>query len=145
MQIRSISILALLLVWAAPAGARNTERFLSARAAAESEKGRAYLLDVPFYLKGEPHPPVAKEISEVTSANSASGAMRGDASSCQSAFLSALKNLQQRARESGADAIVDLVSITRGQETESASDFRCVAGAVIAHVGLKGKLVDLRD
>jgi hypothetical protein len=137
-------VLALLLVAAAPAAARDTELFFSAREAAESEKGRAYLLDVPFYLKGESHAPLAKELLEMTSERSSSGAFRGDEASCESAFLSALKTLQERARESGADAIVDLVSVTRGQETESATDFRCVAGAVVVHVGLKGRLVELK-
>jgi len=144
MGIRSLWIIVSLLLLAGPAGARNTEQFFSARQAAESEKGKEYLLDVPFYMKGERHPKVAKSLSEMTSQRTASGAFRGDEVSCQSAFLSALKTLQERARQSGANAIIDVVSITKGEQTESASDFRCIAGAVVVHVGLKGKLVELK-
>lgn len=129
---------------AAPAFARNTEVFLNAKEAAESEKGQSHLLDVPFYLKGQKQPRVNKVLSEVSSNRSTSGAFRSDEASCQSAFLDALKNLQSRAQSDGADAIVDIVSTTRGKETESATDFRCVAGSVVVHVGLKGKLVKLR-
>ena len=142
--IRSLSTLLLFLALAAPAAARNTEHFFSAKEAAGSEKGQQYLLDVPFYLKGESRPGIAKSISEMTSERTASGAFRGDEASCHSAFLAALKTLQQRAQESGADAVVDIVSVTRGQTTESASDYRCIAGAVVVHVGLKGKLVKLK-
>lgn len=128
---------------AAPAFARNTEEFFSAQEAAESDVGRSHLLDVPFYLKGQRHPPVVKVLSEVSSSRSASGAFRSDETSCRSAFLDALRRMQEQAQQDGADAIVDIVSTTRGQETESPTDYRCVAGAVVVHVGLRGKLVDL--
>jgi hypothetical protein len=51
--------------------------------------------------------------------------------------------LQERAQDEGGDAIVDIVSITRRKKTESASEFRCVAGALIVHVGLRGTIVRL--
>jgi uncharacterized protein YbjQ (UPF0145 family) len=59
------------------------------------------------------------------------------------AFLSALIVLQQRAMEKGGNAVVDIVSTTRGKKTESASEYRCIAGSVVVHVGLKGKIVTL--
>ena len=42
-----------------------------------------------------------------------------------------------------ANAVVDIVSVTWGKQTESATEFRCIAGTFVVHVGLKGKLVKL--
>ena len=101
------------------------------------------LLEVPFYLKGQKHPKVSKTISEIDTQRSTRGAFRSDEASCQVAFLSAMKVLQQRAHEKGGNAIIDVVSTTRSKQTESATDYRCVAGSVIVHVGLMGRIVEL--
>ncbi len=125
------------------AQARETERFYPAKEAAESELGKAKLYSVPFYLKGQQHPQVKKTIFELSTDQSTRGVFRSDENSCRVAFLSAIRTLQNTAQEKGGDAIVDIVSITRGKQTESATDYRCVAGATVVHVGLKGKIVKL--
>ena len=129
----------------APLGAqaRNTEHLYPVEEAKSSDLGEARLLDVPFYMKGQKHPKVKKTLSEVNTDRSTRGAFRSDSSSCQVAFLSALIVLQQRAMEKGGNAVVDIVSTTRGKKTESASEYRCIAGSVVVHVGLKGKIVTL--
>ena len=129
----------------APLGAeaRNTEHFYPVEEARTSDLGEARLLSVPFYMRGQDHPPVAQTLSEVNTDHSTRGAFRSDNASCQVAFLSAIIALQQRAMEKGGDAIVDIVSITRGKKTESATEYRCIAGAMIVHVSLKGKIVKL--
>jgi hypothetical protein len=139
------TLLALALLLAAPAQARDTEHFFSAAEAAESDVGKAKLLDVPFYLRGQEHPAFGRELLEMSTEKSTRGAFRTDLTSCRVAFLSALIALQQRAQAESAAAIVDIVSITRGKETESATDYRCIAGTTIVHVGLRGKLVAAAD
>jgi hypothetical protein len=54
-----------------------------------------------------------------------------------------LIRLQERAITEGGDAIVDIVSVTRGGRTSSATEYRCVAGAVVVHVALEGTVVKL--
>jgi hypothetical protein len=138
-----VAIIFVALSSATPASARDTEVSLSARAAAESELGRSALYNIPFYMKGQPHPKVASKLLEIRSGQSTRGMFRSDEDSCNVAFLSAIKVLQERAQESGADAIVNVVSITRNKLTESATDFRCVAGTAVVHVGLRGDIVKL--
>ena len=121
--------------------ARNTEQSFPAKEAAESEIGKAKLFSIPFYLKGQSHPKVKKTIFELSTDQSSRGVFRSDENSCQVAFLSAIRALQNTAQEKGGDAIVDIVSITRGKQTESATNYRCVAGSTVVHVGLKGKIV----
>ena len=135
------SLLVIFLLAPVAAFARDTEVFLPAQAAAESEKGIAYLLDIPFYLKGQKHPKVAKKLIQVTTNQSTRGMFRSDEASCTTAFLTSVKALQEKAQREGGDAVVDIVSITRDKLTESPTDFRCIAGTAIVHVGLKGHIV----
>ena len=123
--------------------ARNTEHFFPAQEAADSELGRAKLFGEAFYLKGQKHPKVAKSIGEYATDQSTRGAFRTDEASCQVAFLSAIRELQVQAQRKGGNAIIDIVSTTRGKRTESATNYRCIAGSAVVHVGLKGKIVKL--
>jgi uncharacterized protein YbjQ (UPF0145 family) len=125
------------------AGARETEHLLPVKDAVQSDLGKTRLFSTPFYMKGQKHPRVAKVVYETNTEQSTRGAFRSDEASCQVAFLSAIRELQQLAVEKGADAIVDVVSTTWGKKTESATKYRCIAGAFVVHVGLKAKLVKL--
>ena len=143
---RIFRLMAAIALVSAPleAAARQTEHLFSAEEAKTSELGKARLFSVPFYMKGQKHPPVAKVLSEMTSEQSTRGAFRSDAASCQVAFLSAIRDLQSKATEKGGDAVIDIVSITWNKLTESADQYRCVAGSMVVHVGLKGKIVKLK-
>ena len=142
---RSISILfAISILAPASAAARNTEQILPAATAIESERGQAHLLDVPFYFKGQPHPAVVETVEHAdTNQMTRNGAFRSDEQSCNVAVLSALRELQQSVQLAGGDAVIDIVSVTRGTRSESSTDFRCVAGTMIVHVGLRGTIVKL--
>jgi hypothetical protein len=128
----------------APAEARNTELMFDVKEAIENGAGNANLLDIPYYFVGQSHPGVAKKIGTWASNRSSRGAFRSDESSCQVAFLSSLIRLQERAKSEGGNAIIDIRSVTRGTKTESATQYRCVAGAVVVHVGLEGTVVETK-
>jgi uncharacterized protein YbjQ (UPF0145 family) len=144
-HLRLLGITALALLVATQAAGRDTTVELSAHEVAQSSKGRDFLLDVPFWMKGEPHEleGEALQVSSVTRTSSA--VMRSDRAACMSAFLDALKVLQQKALDAGGNAVVDIVSVTRDVETESAQTFRCVAGATVARVGLRATLMRLPE
>ena len=133
-----------LLIAPVPAQARNTDQVLPVKDAMESDQGKAVLFDVPLFFKGAKHPAVKEKLIQVSTHQSTRGAFRSDEASCRVAFLSALKVLQQRAQQEGGDAVIEIVSITRDKQTESATEYRCVAGAMVVHVGLKGRVVKLR-
>lgn len=143
---RLISGLVLSVVLAAPlvASARNTEVIQSVRGAIESDIKAHLRKDVSYFMKGQKHPRAAKELATVSTNQSTRGVFRSDEDSCNVAFLSAIRKLQDRAKLDGGDAVIDIVSVTRGTLTESASDFRCVAGSAIVHVGLRGTIVVLK-
>lgn len=137
------ALLGIGLLGAVPAAyARDTEVLLPVADAVQSDV-KSHLTDVPFYMKGAKHPAVAKELVKVSASRSTRGVFRSDEASCRVAFLSSMRALQDRVAQEGGDAIIDLVSMTRGKLTESTSDFRCIAGFAIVHVGLKGTVVKL--
>ena len=133
-------------VLAAPlvASARNTEVIQAVQGAVESDIKAHLLKDVSYSMKGQNHAAVAQEMATVTTNQSTRGAFRSDEASCNVAFLSAIRKLQDRAKLDGGNAVINIVSVTRGTMTESASDFRCVAGSAVVHVGLKGTIVKLK-
>jgi uncharacterized protein YbjQ (UPF0145 family) len=126
---------------ATTANARTTFHDLSAKEATESETGKTKLLEVPFYLAGQKHAKVARDFGVFTANKRTNAFGKSDEAACQIAFLSAIISLQKRATELGGDAVVDIKSITKHNDLESATDYRCVAGGVIANVALTGRVV----
>jgi uncharacterized protein YbjQ (UPF0145 family) len=138
-----VGLLAAGLLLPVAAQARNTEVFVSAESATRSQHARGYLLDIPYYLKGQPGAPRGKALATVTTQQATRGAFRSDEASCRVAFLTALRELQKEAQRAGGDAVVDIVSVTRDVRSESPTDFRCIAGAIVVRVALEGTVVDL--
>lgn len=140
MKIRAM-LLALILLMPVAAQARSTQHDYPISAAVQSKLGKEKLLQVPFYFAGQRHPRVRTNMGEWRTTKTTSGAFRGDQAACQSAFLSALIQLQKRALRQGANAIIDIESITGDRPLASATKYRCLAGTIVVHVGLKARLV----
>ncbi len=136
--------LCLMLVLAAPA-ADAADKFhdLSVKGAAESEIGKSKLLDVPFYMSGQKHAGVAKDLGVFTSNKRTNAFGKSDEAACQIAFLSAVISLQSRSNKLGGNAIIDIKSVSKKGELVSATKFRCAAGFAVANVVLKGRVVKL--
>ena len=62
---------------------------------------------------------------------------------CNRVFISAIIALQKRAQAEGGNAVIDVQSNTKDQPLESATQFRCAAGTMVANVALKGTVVKL--
>jgi uncharacterized protein YbjQ (UPF0145 family) len=59
-------------------------------------------------------------------------------------FLSAVLELQDRVRKEGGNAVINIKSNYRNVERESATEFTCGSGAVVAGLALKGEVVTLK-
>jgi len=126
---------------ATPTIARNTTQDISVKTAVETYHGRNPLLDVPYYMAGQKHPQIADDLGVLTANRRTNAFNKSDEHACSIAFQSAVIALQQRARDMGADAVVDIKSITKHDNLESATKFRCAAGNVVANVVLTGRIV----
>jgi len=125
--------------------ARETEHFFDVADAVASGQGRENLEpEVAYFFDGQPHPKPASVIGTWSTRRSTRGLFRSDEAACQVAFLSALIQLQKRALSEGGDGVVDIQSITRGKTTKSPTQYRCVAGATVVHVALKGNVVRMK-
>lgn len=131
------------LLVATSAAARTDFVDLDVKEAATSEIGEQKLLDVPFYMKGQSHPKVTKKLGVFPSNRRTNAFGKSDQEACNVAFLSAIIALQTRAQSLGADAVVNIRSITRHNDLDSATQFRCVVGNVVANVALEGEMVKL--
>jgi hypothetical protein len=67
-----------------------------------------------------------------------------DEQGCNWVFLGAAKQLQDRARKMGGNAVVNIVSIYKNQEFSSETHFECGAGNVVGGVALRGEVVFLK-
>jgi len=141
--LRSLALVVACVSAALPAEARETFHDLSVESATESALGREKLLDVPFYMKGQKHSKVAQDFGVFTSNRRTNAFNKSDEKACEIAFLSSVIALQKRARQQGGDAVVEVRSITKHNDLESPTQYRCVAGAMIANVALEGRVVRL--
>ena len=133
-----------LMFGAASASARTTFHELDVARAKTEGTGHEKLLDIPVFMAGEKHRDVAKDLGGFRSNRRTNASNKTDEEACQIAFLSALIQLQSRARDLGADAVVDVSSITRDEPFASATQYRCAAGSLVANVALEGRMVKLK-
>lgn len=133
-------VLALLAgVMAAPAMARDSELKLPlAEVLAMPEAQGKLDGSVTFYLAGAKTPKVLEKKGEDTSNKKTNGVGKDDITACKWAALSALMAFQEKAKQLGANAVVDMVSYYKKDTFSSPTDFECHAGAVVVGVTLKG-------
>ncbi|MFM0468295.1 excinuclease ABC subunit A [Paraburkholderia strydomiana] len=128
---------------AAPAFARDSVGTYPINEALHSEQGKVGD-DIQLYFAGQRHPAVAKTIGEFATNKKTNAFGKSDEAACQHVFLSAVIELQDRARKEGGNAVINIKSNYKNEVRESATEFTCGAGAVIAGVALKGDVVTLR-
>jgi len=133
-----------LLLLAETSTARETFHDLSVDEAMKGPDSSALHADVPIYMQGQDHPAVAENLGVFTSNRRSNGVGKTDEQACARAFVSAIIAFQERAKELGGNAVVDIKSITKHNDLVSATQYRCVAGATMSNVALTGTVVKLK-
>ncbi len=80
-------------------------------------------------------------LSEVTTSKKTNAFNKTDEEACDWALQSALIALQTAAKRAGANAVTEIVSNYQHVEYKDAQKYECHAGALMAGVALKAKLV----
>ena len=93
---------------------------------------------VKFYLAGAATPKISKRMGSDVSNPKTNAFNKSDEFACKWAALSALKAFQNKAKAQGANAVVDIVSYYKRNESKSDTTFECHAGAFVAGLALKG-------
>lgn len=127
-----------------PAMARDTELHLPLADVLDMPEAKEKLDgSVKFYLAGQKTPKVLKRLESDVSNRKTNGVGKADDVACRWAALSALIAFQDKAKQLGANAVVDLVSYYKKNETKSDTNYECHAGAVVVGVALKGSYANV--
>ncbi len=78
--------------------------------------------------------------ADMVSNRKTNGFGKSDVDACHWAFLSAVKQFQQSAKDVGGTKVVNLVSYYKKREFKSTTEYECHAGAFIVGVTLKGDI-----
>jgi uncharacterized protein YbjQ (UPF0145 family) len=99
--------------------------------------------NIKFYFGKQKHPKVVSEYVRAGTSKKTNAFNKSDEEACQWAFLSAMKSLRDRAMKEGGNAVINITSNYKNNETSSESNFKCGAGNIMAGVALKGTVVKL--
>lgn len=106
------------------------------------------LSNVDFFFGNQQPPSIKKRIGIYRSKRTTNAALKSDAIACQWAFLSAIKTFAARALAEGGNAVINIRSVTTsktGDANDSAQEYTCRAGAIVAKVYLEGEVVLLNE
>jgi uncharacterized protein YbjQ (UPF0145 family) len=142
----STLIATVLVLTCSLAQARDTRHMLSIKSALE--KGQSFkdkvADDVKLYFGKQASPAVERKMGTWTTNKKTNAANKSDEEACEIAFLSAVIELQQRARKEGGNAVVNIQSVYRNANVDSETQYLCGAGAFVAGVALSGTVVKLK-
>ncbi len=140
MKFTKIIGLTALVVAMSACAPRNDTLHLDINEALNSPQGKEIVdPSVKLYFgKAAPGKVVAKNVTTNPKTNAAN---KSDIEACQWAFLSAVKNFQERAKKEGASKVGNLVSYYKKKEYKSTTKYECHAGHLMAGVALKGDIV----
>jgi hypothetical protein len=135
-----------LSVTAPPALAADVWHQFSAQAAQNSQLGKDKLRPgIKLFMKGEKHAKILKQFGEFKSNKRSNGFGKSAQGACDTAFLSALIALQDRAVKEGGNAVIDIYTITKDKPFASAEQYSCIKGGFVTNVALMGTVVSLAE
>lgn len=143
----AIVILIFALLFSASTGdARNTVHQLSIEAALAEGQEKGVLVDGVALYFGEAATPAIEEKHGQFTANRKTNAFnKSDEEACNWVFLTAVKALQERARQQGGNAVVNIYSYYYKNKFVSETEFECGAGTMVAGVTMIGDVVTLAE
>jgi hypothetical protein len=143
-RLLTASLLTLLAV--PQAFAADTRLELPLRDLIDSPQAKAAGIDgsVRFFLAGEKTPAVVTRMGEDVTNKKTNGVGKSDVESCNWVALSALKALQEGAKDRGANAVINITSYFKKNEFRSATNYECYAGNIMSGVALKGTYVTVK-
>lgn len=126
------------------AQARDTEHHFPIADAMASEAAQGKLdAGVKFYFAGQKTPKVKAKLREAATNKKTNAFNKSDKEACEWAFLSAMVQLQEKAKELNADAVINIHSYYKKDAFKSSTEYECHAGGLLAGVALKGEFVKL--
>jgi len=137
---------ALILSGAWPAQARDDKLMLPIATALEAKDAKEKLDgSVKFYFGDQQTPKILTKLGTDVTNQKTNAVGKSDERACNWVFLSAMIQLDKRAKQLGANAVVNIVSYYQKNVMSSPTEFECHAGAIIAGVALRGEFVKIAE
>lgn len=128
----------------APAAARDDRLMFPFSEALAAPAAEAKVdKEIRLYFGDQKHPKAAKTLGEWSTNKKTNAFNKSDKEACDWTLLSAVLELQERARKEGGDAVINIKSNYKNQLTSSETEYMCGAGTMMSGVALKGTVVKL--
>jgi uncharacterized protein YbjQ (UPF0145 family) len=140
---KSIFVAALLAASFSASAADTMVKLPIAGAMAANDAQKRLGDTVKFYFADQPTPPVLTRITSDKTSLRTNGFGKSAEKACNWVFLSAMLQLQKRAIDVGANAVINIVSNFNDKEMASQTEFECADGAIMAGVAFKADFVKI--
>lgn len=100
--------------------------------------------DIKFFFADQDYGEVIEDFGNVSTNKKTNAFNKSDYKACRWVFLSAMIALQNRARQEGGNAVVDIKSNYKHNLTSDSKRFMCGAGTIMAGVALTGRVVKIK-
>ena len=129
-----------------PAHARDDKLMFPIAPALEAKDAKEKLDgSVKFYFGDQPTPKILTKLGTDVTNQKTNAVGKSDERACNWVFLSAMIQLDKRAKQLGANAVVNIVSYYQKNVMSSPTEFECHAGNIIAGVALRGEFVKVAE
>jgi uncharacterized protein YbjQ (UPF0145 family) len=136
----------LAIIAALPAHARDDKLMMPISVAMESPETQEKLdSSIRYYFGNQKTPKILKKLGTDSSNKKTNAFGKSDEKACQWAFLSAMLSLEKRAKDLGANAVINIASNYKKVVMSSNTEYECHAGGIMAGVALKGDFVKTAD
>jgi hypothetical protein len=98
---------------------------------------------IKFYFGTSPHPAIERKFGDLTTNEKTNSLGKPDIVACNWAFLSGLLKFQERARQLGANAVVNIDSYYKREDVSNNTQIECHHGFLITGVALRGDFVKI--
>lgn len=144
-QLRALAAALLAGLWfASPVQARDERLLFTVEGALAKPAAKDRLDDtVQFFFGDQPFPEPLQKFGIFTVERKTNALTKTDSEACDWVFLSALLALRDRAKEEGANAVVNIKSMYKNREFVSETEYECRAGWFVTGASLEGRLVKL--
>lgn len=142
---RIAAVAALVAIFVSPTAlAREDLSTFTVKYARENVDQSRVLTNISWHMAGEKHRRVAQSYEVASTTKSTNAAFKSDEVACARAFMSAIIQLQTRARNLGGDGVIDIKSHVDSRTFDEGDIFGCKAGNIVAHVSLTGTPVKFK-
>lgn len=100
---------------------------------------------VKFFFGNQKTPKVLQKLGSDTTSQKSNAFGKSNEVSCNTAFLSGMISFQKRAKELGANTVINIVSNYKHEVMSSETEFECHVGAIMSGAAFKGDFVKISD